>query len=150
MKQNESTPNWLTYTSHSTELKLPCVSVDIQNIPSIPILEQVEIICIFIAKHQADNPLGLFEHPIKEIETQLRFICCEITYQQKAINLIETMYEYCNNPLHLQFDICRAEGLSAELKKLIARQQKTFAEGGLVADDRGDPSCLISPIDTNH
>lgn len=137
---------WLTYSRNPDSLMLPCVCVQIANMPSLSIAAQVEAICIFIADQQNGNPLGLFQHPEGDVETQLRFVDCDKIYHGKMTALLEAMYEYCNSSMHLRFDTSVTQGLSIELDNFIKRHQLPFSCGGLIADDRGTPSCLITPL----
>lgn len=137
---------WLSYSSNTGPLQLPCVCVQIANMPSLSIAAQVEAICILIADQQNGNPLGLFQHPEGDLETQLQVAGCDKIYHGKVAALLEAMYEYCNCPLHLRFDIDVSQGLSRELDEFIKQHQLPSACGGLIADDRGTPSCLLTPL----
>lgn len=140
---------WLSYHPSSEPLKLPSISIQIANMPSLTIAEQVEAICMFMADKQNTNPLGLFQHPINNIETQLRFTYCDKMDHGKVVELLEAMYEYCNNPMHLHFDICIEQGVSDELYRFIKRHLLPFTYGGLIADDRGQASCFITRPEKN-
>lgn len=138
--------DWLSYSQNEGSLQLPCVSVETAKMPSRPIAEQVEAICKLIAEHQNGNPLGLFCHPGDNVETQLRFMNCARVYHETVVALLETMYEYCNNPMHLHFDIETSEDLSVKLNQFIKQHLLPFTRGGLIANDRGKASCLIASL----
>jgi len=141
-----SKANWLTYLAPEGPSELPCVCVNMAQLPELSTAQQTEQISLLIAQNQQDNPLGLFQNPSSDIETLLQFFACRETDQSKLGELIEAMYEYCNNPKHLQFDLAREEVISSTLEKIIDRQTLPFNRNGLVADERGTPSCQFATL----
>jgi hypothetical protein len=150
MKIAKPMPSWLSYSSITDSQPLPSVAVQMANMPLLKITEQVEAVCIVIAEQQSGNPLGLFQHPENNIETQLCFIQCDKRYHKKVLALLEAMYESCNSPMHLHFEIYTDQHLSSELEQFIKQHQLPFAVGGIIDDDRGTPTCLITPLRQNE
>ena len=150
MKAAKPMSSWLSYSPISDSQPLPSVTVQMVNMPLLKITEQVEAVCIVIAEQQSGNPLGLFQHPEGNIETQLCFIQCDKHYHKKMLALLEAMYESCNSPMHLYFEFYTDQHLSSELEQFIKQHKLPFALGGIINDDRGPPTCLITPLRQNE
>ncbi len=128
---------------------LPCVSVDFSRSGTLSIKQMTEAVCIIVARNQPTNPLGLFRHPGDETETRLFCKVGADKDQDKVCDLIEFMYEACNNPLFVTVELEVTGACSERLTSLARQQHAPFGKGGLIDDERGDPDwswrCIVTP-----
>lgn len=119
------------------ESQIICLDLSLSN--NLNIKQLSESICALIALNQSENPLGLFQHPHYETETFLHFINQPLQNTSRLVDLVEYMYESCNNPKHIIADIHSGDKKIESLDLLLQRFYLPFSKGGLIDDDRADP-----------
>jgi len=130
----------LSYGQKSCTLlgEVPSINLDLTLSLDLTTMILSEKICALIAHNQPDNPIGLFKNPVNEVETQLCFINHPLNHTARLVELIEMMYESCNNPIYISTEINRGDMITAPLNSLIKRFYLPFNEGGIIDNERAE------------
>jgi len=116
----------------------PTINLDLSLSLDLTTKSLSEKICALIALNQPDNPIGLCQNPVNEIEIQLYFVNHPLNHTARLVELIEMMYESCNNPIYISTEINKGDMITAPLNSLIKRFYLPFNEGGIIDNERAE------------